>query len=63
MGSDDKMEIWRDAHRERGGMTDATLVRQTATYICWHLIGHDYLPHTLVDRRTYGDEVRLQLFS
>lgn len=33
-------------------MSDSRLVHQTATYICWHLIGVDYLPHTLVERRT-----------
>lgn len=50
MGRHALLEIWRDAHR--GGMIDEQLVRQTATYICWHLIGVDYLPHTLVERRT-----------
>lgn len=32
-------------------MSNIQLVRQTATYICWHLIGVDYLPHTLVEKR------------
>ncbi len=36
-------------------MTDTALSRQLATYICWHLIGHDYLPHTLTDRRLSCD--------
>ena len=47
MGGYDEVDAWREAHRS---VTDTRLVRLTATYICWHLIGVDYLPHTLVGR-------------